>query len=322
MTEEEAEEQLDQTPNNQLIAVINESRLEPNLAKEFHINFEEHFKMANEWSKKAKTIIVTNENQTVLMEQARVARLFIRGKRLEIENFRKSKKEYYLRGGQAVDKVCTFLKNMIEPIENHLDLQEHYVEYKKKAEDARLLAEAQAKQEAERIAEEKRKADENAKLQAENERLRCEQEKIKKENDRKVEEERIKRQAELELVRKENEAKLAKERAERKAEEERIFNENNAKLRAERAEREKVESELRAKKQAEMKAEADRIKSEERAKSAGDEEKMLAFREAVISIKIPEVRSDINRRIIEDARSHLYLAVSKININVVNQEEE
>ena len=120
--------------------------------------------MANEWSKKAKNIIVTNENQTVLMEQARVARLFIRSKRLEIENFRKSKKEYYLRGGQAVDKVCGFLKNMIEPIENHLDLQEHYVEYKKKAEDARLLAEAQAKAEEDRIAEEKRKSEENARF--------------------------------------------------------------------------------------------------------------------------------------------------------------
>ena len=37
--------------------------------------------MANEWSKKAKNIIVTNENQTVLMEQARVARLFLSKKR-------------------------------------------------------------------------------------------------------------------------------------------------------------------------------------------------------------------------------------------------
>ena len=297
MTESEAEE-LETSPSTELVTIIKDARLEPDLAKEFTINFEEHFKMANEWSKKAKNIIVTNENQTVLMEQARVARLFIRSKRLEIENFRKSKKEYYLRGGQAVDKVCTFLKNMIEPIENHLDLQEHYIEYKKKAEDARLLAEAQAKQEAERIAEENRKAQENARLQAENERLRNEQKKIAEENARKIAEENRKRQEELARVQAENKVKLDKERADR----------------------EKVEAELREKKQAELKAEADRIRAEEALLSADDQTKMIAFRRSVEAIKIPEVKSDINKRILEDAKSHLFLAVSKIT--VVNQEEE
>ena len=318
MTEEELEEDIkvEIMPSKQLDIIIQESGLDEDISKEFHVNFYEHFKMANEWSKKAKNIIVTNENQTVLMEQARVARLFIRSKRLEIENFRKSKKEYYLRGGQAVDKVCGFLKNMIEPIENHLDLQEHYIEYKKKAEDARLLAEAQAKMEADRMAKEAADAESLAKAQAENARLQkeadakekalaeerrkvaYEQEKIKKENEAKIAEENRKRQAELELVRKENEAKLAKERTER----------------------EKAEAELRAKKQAEMKAEADRIISEERLLSADDQTKMIAFRKSVEAIKIPEVKSAINKRILEDAKSHLFLAVSKIT--VVNQEEE
>ena len=302
MTESEAEEletlNCYTVPDNKLVMVINESRLEPDLAKEFHINFQEHFRMANEWSKKAKNIIVTNENQTVLMEQARVARLFIRSKRLEIENFRKSKKEYYLRGGQAVDKVCTFLKNMIEPIENHLDLQEHYVEYKKKAEDARLLEEARKKEDERVAAELLAQASERDRLRKENERLILEQEKIKKENEAKIAEENRKRQEELARVQAENKVKLDKERAER----------------------EKVEAELRAKKQAEMKAEADRIIAEERLLSADDQTKMIAFRKAVESIKIPEVKSAINKRIIEDAKSHLYLAVSKIT--VVNQEEE
>ena len=47
---------------------------------------------------------------------------------------------------------------------------------------------------------------------------------------------------------------------------------------------------------------------------------MIAFRKSVEAIKIPEVKSAINKRIIEDAKSHLFLAVSKIT--VVNQEEE
>ena len=301
MTESEAEE-LETSPSTELVTIIKDARLEPDLAKEFTINFEEHFKMANEWSKKAKNIIVTNENQTVLMEQARVARLFIRSKRLEIENFRKSKKEYYLRGGQAVDKVCGFLKNMIEPIENHLDLQEHYIEYKKKAEDARLLAEAQAKAEEDRIAEEKRKSEENARLQAENERLRREQEKIKKENEAKIAEENRKRQEELARVQAENKVKLDKERADR----------------------EKVEAELREKKQAELKAEADRIRAEEALKSAGDEVKLMNYRNeiGILLSKAPEVKGLKNIRIIEDIKSHLHLAFMMIKITVVNQEEE
>ena len=301
MTESEAEE-LETSPSTELVTIIKDARLEPDLANEFRINFEEHFKMANEWSKKAKNIIVTNENQTVLMEQARVARLFIRSKRLEIENFRKSKKEYYLRGGQAVDKVCGFLKNMIEPIENHLDLQEHYIEYKKKAEDARLLAEAQAKAEEDRIAEEKRKSEENARLQAENERLRREQEKIKKENEAKIAEENRKRQEELARVQADNKVKLDKERADR----------------------EKVEAELREKKQAELKAEADRIRAEEALKSAGDEVKLMNYRNeiGILLSKAPEVKGLKNIRIIEDIKSHLHLAFMMIKITDVNEEEE
>ncbi len=284
MTEEEAEE-LEIVTSTELVTIIKDARLEPDLANEFRINFEEHFKMANEWSKKAKTIIVTNENQTVLMEQARVARLFIRSKRLEIENFRKSKKEYYLRGGQAVDKVCTFLKNMIEPIENHLDLQEHYIEYKKKAEDTRLLAEAQAKAEADRIENERLQAVEMARLRKE-----------AADHEKALASERTKQ-----------EAILAKERAIQEAQ-----------LVKERAERAKVEEELRKKRQAEMKAEADRIKAEERAKSAGDNDKLIALHKAIAAIHIPEVKSKESIRMVENAKSYLAMALKSI---IINEEE-
>lgn len=285
MTEEEAELSIVPESSTQLLQITKEANLDPDTANEFRINFEEHFKMANEWSKKAKNIIVTNENQTVLMEQARVARLFIRSKRLEIENFRKSKKEYYLRGGQAIDKVCTFLKNMIEPIENHLDLQEHYIEYKKKAEDVRLLAEAQAKAEADRIAKEEADRKALALAQAENEKLRKQQEA-----------ERIKNQLEADKLRKENEAKLAKERAER----------------------EKVEASLRAIVQEKMKEEADRIRAEERAKSAGDNDKLIALHKAIAAIELPEVKSKESIRMVENAKSYLAMALKSIKI----QEEE
>lgn len=290
-------------PSLQLMRITKESNLDPDLANEFRINFEEHFKMANEWSKKAKNIIVMNENQTMLMEQARVARLFIRSKRLEIENFRKSKKEYYLRGGQAVDKVCAFLKNIIEPIESHLDLQEHYVEYKKKAEEARLLAEVQAKMEVDRIAKEKADAKALAVAQAENQRLKYEQEKIKKENEAKIAEENKKRQAELELVRKEAEANIAIER-------EKAL---------------KAQNELILKERAEKKAEADKIRAEEKLKRGSDIEKMQKFYDDLMAIQFPEVISHEAKRIIYDSKSHIGIAVMQtkkyIQSNIQEEEE-
>ena len=60
--------------------------------------------------------------------------------------------------------------------------------------------------------------------------------------------------------------------------------------------------------------------AEESLLSADDQTKMIAFRRSVEAIKIPEVKSAINKRIIEDSKSHLWLAISKINI--INQEEE
>lgn len=273
-------------PSIQLMQITREANLDPDLANEFRINFEEHFKMANEWSKKAKNIIVTNDNQTVLMSQARVARLFLRSKRLEIENFRKEKKEYYLRGGQAIDKVATFLKNMIEPIENHLDLQEHYIEYKKKAEEERIRLEIEARLESERIAKEKADAEEKERLRIENDKLIKEREERERSN-----------KEELEKVHKENEKVL------------RIERERNA----------IVERELLSRKQEELKKEADAIRANEELLKADDSTKLIVFRKSVESIVLPDVKSTINKQLIEKAKSYLYLAVK--DIKIIEEEE-
>lgn len=290
MTEEDLEGITPEVmPSNQLSTIIKETGLEPQLADEFKINFEEHFKMASEWAKKAKKIIVTNDNQTVIMQEARTARLFLREKRLEIEKFRVSRKEYYLKGGRAIDKVANFLKDTIIPIEEHLDRQEHFVEIKKKAEDERILAEADAKQEQERIAQEEENKKHLQILKEQNERLSKQLEKDEKE-----------RQIELNKIREEN----------------------NKKLLEEKMAREKVESELRAKQQSEMKLEAEKIKAikaEERLKSAGDNEKLIAFHNAIGAIIAPDVKSPNSMRMVEDAKSHLYLAMRSIKIQ---QEEE
>lgn len=275
-------------PAKQLDLIINESGIDVQLALEFQANFYEHFKMASTWAKKAKNIIVTNENQTVIMAEARTARLFLRSKRLEIESFRVSKKEYYLKGGRAIDKVANFLKDTIIPIEEHLDRQEHFVELKKAAEDKRILEEAYAKQQVEeqkRIAYE---AKERERLQIENEKLRKEAEQKERTN-----------QEELKKVREANE-KI---------------------LQAEREKTIKAEAELLAKRQGEANAEADRLRSEQILKSSGDTSKLIKFRQdlKILIDKFPEVTDNNLVRISEDAKSYLWLAYS--TLNQINEEE-
>ena len=307
MTEEEAESLQtpvltpELLPSQRFELMVKEANLDDSRAGYLLKQFSGHFKDAAEYAKKAKHIIVTNENQTVLMEQARVARLFLSKKRQDIEKDRKWLKEPALREGQAIDKIANLLKDTIIPTEEHLRRQEDFVKLRQEAEAERIRLEVEARMEQERIAEENRKAQENARLQAENERLRREQEKIKKENEAKIAEENRKRQEELARVQAENKVKLDKERAER----------------------EKVEIELRHKKQAEQKAEADRIIAEERAKSAGDVEKLIRYRAGIKLIidQFPEIKNKELIRIAEDAKSYLWLAHSTLN-QINNEEEE
>jgi len=290
-------------PSNELAVIIKETGLEPTLAKEFTINFEEHFRMASEWAKKAKKIIVTDASQHVVMQEARTARLFLREKRLEIEKFRVSRKEYFLKGGRAIDKVANFLKDTIIPIEEHLDRQEHFVENLKKAEEARVLAEFHAKQEAEIKAKEEADRIALAKAQEENNRLRKEQE--AKDNAQRIE---------LDKIRKENEAK---ERA--------IRAENEAKLSAERAKAKKAEDELRLKREADAKAEADRIKAEESLRKADDVEKMRHLYNFIMSVKLPELNSTEGKKALRAAIEHhehfLFILENYIKKNTLTEEK-
>ncbi len=290
MTEEQLEEGM--TPEliepNQFVAIVENSGLEQNKAQFLLEQFQDHYKMAAEWAKKAKNIIVTNESQTVNMKMARTGRLFLREKRLEIENARKSLKEAALKEGKAIDMIANFLKDLIIPTEEHLRRQEYFVELKKEAEDARILAEAHAKMEEERIAKEKADAEEMARLK--------------------------KAEQEAALV-------LAAER--RKAEEiakaEKIR--MNDLIAGKRMEREKAENELRLKRQAEEKQKADEIRRIEQEKSAGDVEKLIKLSNDIKAIKTPEVKSQESKEVIYKVVSYLNLAVIAIN-GVVKIEEE
>lgn len=127
--------------NNELQAILTEQ----NVAKEnagqllaaFGAPFEEAGKILSEY----KTIVVTEEDQTDLMADARSKRLALKNIRVDVEKKRKELKENSLRTGRAIDSVAKFVKETIEPAEKYLELQEKFVEIRQSERAAKLKAE-------------------------------------------------------------------------------------------------------------------------------------------------------------------------------------
>lgn len=92
--------------------------------------FFEFENVASEWNEKAYSILVTDESQTDLMEQAKEGKKLLKAKRIEIEKKRKSLKEQSLNEGRLIDSVAKHLTALIEPAEKYLELQEKYAETK------------------------------------------------------------------------------------------------------------------------------------------------------------------------------------------------
>jgi len=103
--------------------------------------FSEFTTIANEWSEKANAIVVTDESQIELMQQAREGRLILKAKRIEIEKTRKSLKEQSLNEGRLIDGIAKTLALLVEPAEKHLELQERFAEIQMQKRKAELKAE-------------------------------------------------------------------------------------------------------------------------------------------------------------------------------------
>lgn len=200
---------------NQLQVIVNQSGLEPTKAKYILEQFTDYFNIADEWQTKARAIVVTNASQTADMEMARVGRLFLREKRIAVENARKNLKEQSLREGKAIDGIANVLKALIVPIEEYLEHQEKFVEIQEEAKREAKRLEIEA-----RIVEEERIAAEKA--AAEQERLRVENEKLKEEA-RKKEFELIaeRKQAEEEIREVARKAKIESDKQNKKLADER-----------------------------------------------------------------------------------------------------
>ncbi len=103
--------------------------------------FKEYEDIANEWNKKAYEIVVTDDSQVDLMQQAREGRLLLKAKRVEIEKTRKRLKEQSLLEGRFIDSLAKRLFAIIEPAEEHLELQEKHTEIKEQLRKSKLKAE-------------------------------------------------------------------------------------------------------------------------------------------------------------------------------------
>lgn len=253
---------------NKLITVVKESGLETTKAQYILDKFQDYFALASEWESKAKSIIVTNEDQKPEMEMAKVGRLFLAKKRIDIEKARKELKEQSLREGKAIDGIANFLKALIVPIEEHLKKQEKFVELRKAEKDEAEKIEAERKAEEERIAKEKAEKEEQERIRLENERLK--KESVEKEIA--LEAERDENERALEAERAEVEAREEQIKEKAKASQEKLKRESEKKLAVERSIREKAEKkaqgerDIAKKKQEESdkkaKAEQDKIRKE------------------------------------------------------------
>ena len=255
------------TTENPLQVIIKESQLDITKAKYILENFQNYFEIAAEWEAKAKTLIVTSPFQKAEMEQARDGRLFLREKRIAIENSRKKLKEDALREGKAIDGIANVLKALIVPIEEYLDNQEHFVEIENKK-----------KEDAHRAEVEKRMADEQAQKEKEEaekaEKLRLENEKLKKEAAEKD------KKAAADLAVERAKTKAAKD----KADAQKVAADEKARAEREKADAEKrvIEDKARKEKEAqEKKAATEREKAEEekRRTAAAAKKKLDAERE-------------------------------------------
>lgn len=242
-----------------LEVIVKESGLEGTKAQYVLDNFKSYFELAAEWEKKAKTIVVTRADQKADMQMARIGRLELREKRIALENSRKKLKEDVIREGKAIDGISNVLKALIEPIEEYLDEQEHFVEREQERKDAALRAEIEQRMADEQALRDKEEAEKAEKLRLENERLKKEaaarEAEITKEREAekaKAEAERKKQEEALAAERKKTEEAKAKADAEKKAAEEKV-----------RAEKENAEAEKKkAEAEAAKKLEAERLEKE------------------------------------------------------------
>lgn len=295
---------------NELSNIVTNSELSSDEATKLQNVFTPYFDQARQLVEVASKIVISDVSQTSEMAQARKMRLALKEIRVSVEKERKQLKEESLRKGKAIDGMANVLKFLIEPIEEHLEQQEKFIEIKEIEKKQKIEQDrkevlvslsvdpsfyslrdmpddtfeqlvSQIK-ESNRIKQETKKAEEAARLAAE------------------------KAEAEArEKTRIENEL-LRKEAAEREAE---LRKEREAKEKLERDIRERAEAEAKAK----AKEEADKLAEEKRVAKMGDDEKVKSIVIMLKGIILPTVKSAEAKKLISELENDITSMVTKIN---------
>lgn len=298
---------------SELTVVAQDNGLEQTKVEVLLSSFGTAYSEAKQLAAGATGLVVTKEDQTDLMQEARTKRIALKSVRVEVENTRKSLKEQSLREGKAIDGMANIIKALIVPVEEHLEKQEKFAEV--------VQAERKAAKHAERIellskyvpdvslysleamtdetfavlvtnTKEAFEAHKAATAKAEADRVEAEkaaiaeQERVRLENI-KLREEAAKHEAEIEAERKKR-ADIERAEAQYRANE---AAKHEAELKAERvklAEVERAEAQRQAQEAAKHEAE---IEAERQALLAPDKDKLIALSKTIDSIALPLVAS-------------------------------
>lgn len=305
-----------------------ESKIE-SLLKEFSTSFKEAKAIVNG----SERIVVTKEDQTELMKEARDRRLKLKNIRVQVEKTRVALKEQSLREGKAIDGMANIIKALIIPVEKDLEQQEKFAEIKEQERQEARYADrveklskyvdditiynlreiddeafgsvlAKAKKEYEDAIEAEKQAEIARKKKEEEDRK--EQERIRKEN---------------EELQKKLKVQQEKEAEERKKQEEKMRKEKEARLAAEKKlkdEKDRIEKEKREREEAEKK-EAERIEKERVAKLlAPDKEKLMEFASALESIEQPALKNQKSVDVLNETMSEVEKVVTKLRKSTKN----
>lgn len=113
-------------PNNFIVGLVAQSDLPKEKQSTLLDKFSDLYSTITEWSEKVNQIVITEIGQVKEQKQAREARLFLKNKRIEIENTRKSLKEDIVKEGKTIDGISNALKALIEPLEEKCETLEKY----------------------------------------------------------------------------------------------------------------------------------------------------------------------------------------------------
>jgi hypothetical protein len=122
-----------------ITSIIETNDLSGELGTTIKDTFNKYFDEAKKWQEKAMSIVVTDDNDTELMNEARTVRLALRDIRTGAEKKRKLLKAAIVCNGKAIDGVANVLKALVVPIEKHLQEQEDYVAIKLKVEREKIV---------------------------------------------------------------------------------------------------------------------------------------------------------------------------------------